>query len=1267
MVLFALALSLLRVGMPWVNDYRGLIASQLAHVIKHPVEIGRIEAGWSGHRPSLGIQDVSVSEAETLQPLMEFDRIYIELDPWRSLIQWQPVAHRIILTGSRIAVTRGSNGQILFKGFEYLDKTQGASLEQIAGLSLSLRDIQVSWWDEPLQQQFDFTAENLDFQAADHSLAIDARIDLPESLGEQIHLIALARGPLGSFHDWRLRFFLQGRSIDVPGLPLKWPREAPLASSGELDLRLWGEWDRKAGGEVSGMLDLYGLRFDGPPQNGDVGRFEFIDELSTNLRMTGAVDDWQIHLDQLVMVTPDRHWPESGLSLAYENLDGEAAYRGHVGFIDLSDIANLVSLSPALPDDQLQQLRRHQPDGDLSAFAFELRTAGQAPEYRFEGQLNNAQWISDDTVPGFFGVSGDFSLDELGGELLLDSENAMFVYPKLFYWPLEFRQMQAQLEWHRENDAWTLSLDKLRLENEDAMVLGGGHLLLGEGEQYPSLNLELLLPRAALQKARRYIPYYTIKSAPARRWLQRAFGGGEARNGRFSYQGPLRGKAFKDGSAKMLATFDVDNADLHYQKGWPSLHKLKGKIRFENASLRTRIDSGRIFGASIRPGGRVDINSFYRSRLDIDASARTTLTDVLRYVRESPLGTGMEDFLAKVDSAGGTELDLKMRIPLTKKLREPIQVDGVLDMPAAKLALPEHDVDFSQIKGRLAFTKDTYSAQGIEALFRGSPVSADIETWEDGQVEVAVTGDFSATDLLPAAHATLEPLLQGQSAWSGRLGIPSRDARAAGESIWLDVSSKLEGIKVDLPAPLGKEHSWPRQFKMRYHFNADFPRVDASYGNSLQLAAELEKGAGFDFHRAVIGLSLGDYKLPQNGIELRGSWPFLRTAAWSKVVRRIPASAAVESSGILADLDTIGVTFATLDIGGRKFKDMQIQSGKNEIDWRIHLDSPALAGDITMPHAWRKGVPLQARLNRLHLPPATVDKETTPLSPSSLPAVKVEIDDFRRGDGRLGKLLLNTTRNPAGQTIDLLRLEADSFVMNASGTWLEGDKTQRTGLDIELTSKDLGSTLVALGYGDNLVHGSGEAKGDLTWFGPAYQPDIPGLKGSLKFTFKNGMLRKVDPGLGRLLSLLSVDYLPRRFKLNFKDVAEEGFYYDTLTGSAEIESGMLYTPGLLIDGPSAALALSGRTGLADHNYNMQLELVPKFKSTVPIAAGVLAGPQTGLLVYLFDKLMEGAGLDFNRSVTLDYDITGTWEEPLITSLQSHTEDATEPGREEDAF
>ena len=48
-----------------------------------------------------------------------------------------------------------------------------------------------------------------------------------------------------------------------------------------------------------------------------------------------------------------------------------------------------------------------------------------------------------------------------------------------------------------------------------------------------------------------------------------------------------------------------------------------------------------------------------------------------------------------------------------------------------------------------------------------------------------------------------------------------------------------------------------------------------------------------------------------------------------------------------------------------------------------------------------------------------------------------------------------------------------------------------------------------------------------------------------------GQFIKVDPGIGKLLGVLSLQALPRRITLDFRDVFSEGFAFDTIDGDVQ--------------------------------------------------------------------------------------------------------------------
>ena len=64
--------------------------------------------------------------------------------------------------------------------------------------------------------------------------------------------------------------------------------------------------------------------------------------------------------------------------------------------------------------------------------------------------------------------------------------------------------------------------------------------------------------------------------------------------------------------------------------------------------------------------------------------------------------------------------------------------------------------------------------------------------------------------------------------------------------------------------------------------------------------------------------------------------------------------------------------------------------------------------------------------------------------------------------------------------------------------------------------------------------------------------DYPSLSGSFNVNVETGQFLKADPGIAKLLGVLSLQSLPRRLTLDFRDVFSEGFAFDFVRGDVSI-------------------------------------------------------------------------------------------------------------------
>jgi uncharacterized protein YhdP len=145
-----------------------------------------------------------------------------------------------------------------------------------------------------------------------------------------------------------------------------------------------------------------------------------------------------------------------------------------------------------------------------------------------------------------------------------------------------------------------------------------------------------------------------------------------------------------------------------------------------------------------------------------------------------------------------------------------------------------------------------------------------------------------------------------------------------------------------------------------------------------------------------------------------------------------------------------------------------------------------------------------------------------------------------------------------------------------------------------------------------------------------------------------GQIVGLKPGAGRVLGLASLAELPRRLALDFSDLTDKGFAFDTAHGDFDLHDGSAYTDNVLVKGPAAEIGLIGRVGLKNHDYDQTAVVTGNVSSTLPLAA-FAAGPVVGGAVFLFTQVFKQPLKGLVRGY---YRITGSWDNPTVERIKS---------------
>jgi uncharacterized protein YhdP len=435
--------------------------------------------------------------------------------------------------------------------------------------------------------------------------------------------------------------------------------------------------------------------------------------------------------------------------------------------------------------------------------------------------------------------------------------------------------------------------------------------------------------------------------------------------------------------------------------------------------------------------------------------------------------------------------------------------------------------------------------------------------------------------------------------------------------------------------------------------------------------------------------------MPAQGYLIGGHASKLDVSGWVQYV--VGMSASGSGGPGLSGLDLVtddGEVF------GQHFSNMHIVARPGPQDLSLRVDSDAMAGQLTVPNEDMRRRGITARMDRLWWPAAddtadatkkgkaaagaaatvasttlkaedksangSVGTTTNPtagisatnesgVAPSSLPPLHLQVSDMRLGKAKLGEARLETWPTDEGMHIDQLRAQSKNVQITAAGDWNGDEKRSRTHLTMDFASEDVARMLDALGFVGILQGGRTSANLDAVWPGGPSALALANMDGTLKVDVAKGRILEVQPGVGRLFSLVSVTELPRRLALDFGDVVGKGFGFDSITGDFRFANGDASTQNLKIRGPAAEITITGRTGLKTHDYDQEVLVVPHLGSSLPIVGAIAGGP-VGAAAGLAVQGILGHGL--NRAAGKRYHVTGTWEKPIFTPIEKGTATAT---------
>ena len=907
--------------------------------------------------------------------------------------------------------------------------------------------------------------------------------------------------------------------------------------------------------------------------------------------------------------------------------------------------------------------------------------------------------------PGLRNASVQLDATERGGQARLAMADGAIDLPGIFaesVVPLD--AFNADLAWKidaaaRPQDAPQIGVlvKDARFANRDAQGEFKGGWRTGSGAgvarggRFPGrLDLEGRLRQGAANRVARYLP---LRLAPGvRQYVERAVRAGTVSTLDFRVKGDLwefpfqAARVAKDGSKdsefRIAARFEGLEFDYvpsvpasrdraAFESPWPALTEGRGELVIDRTSLAIKEASARLAGVAFsRIDGAIP-DLAQRSVLTLDGAGSGALGEMLRFVNATPVRGWTGNALAQAGGTGAAELKLGLALTLFDLAQT--QVQGSVGLSGNNVRVTPDTPLLANAVGRVDFSRKGFSVVGASAKVFGGDATFEGGTQADASLRFTAQGSITADGLRRAselgAAAQAAASLSGQTAYKLALGFVEGRPE-------FTLTSNLVGIAIDVPEPLRKSAATPLALRIQSALAPDSIGAGKSARDSLRVEfgslvhAHYQRDLSGDVPKVLRGaVGVGE------AAPALSSGPGVAAAinlqclnldawqAWSDKLARADGGREVHglASGGYAP-DSYALRVNELDVAGRRLNRLTATLARNNAGWNAKLDAEQLAGTVEYRPARDAQQPgrVQARLARLSLPRTDIDPVDSLLEDTagSMPALDIVVDDFELRGKPLGKLEIEASNRIVGPNqrewqLAKLNLSARDSQFSATGTWsAAGSRTapqrSRAALDFKLAIADSGALLDRLGTPKAIRGGKGQLSGQLAWFGSPLALDYASLSGQINVGIDAGQFLKADPGAARLLGVLSLQSLPRRLALDFRDVFQEGFAFDNITGDVTIERGVASTNNLRMRGVQAVVLMEGSADIQRETQALRVIVVPEINAGTASLAYAVINPAIGLGSFLAQLFLRKP---LTQAGTREFRISGAWSDPQVERVQ----------------
>lgn len=1252
--------------MPYSDRYQPHLESWLSKEFGYPVRVESFSGQWRAFGPRLTLKGLRIqpqkNSAATDEVLIA--EAGLDLKPLSLLIPGQNF-YSFLVIGADLQLIRDMNGHLHLSGLglsAHPAASQAArpgagpaagsalSLDRLIGVGeLRLENSRLDLIDAKLPAQLHFSGINARLQVAEDSLSISLESTLSRQAnglqygsleGVAVLMLKPEGGLASASWHWTISDLL------LVHLQEQFTAHPLIPRQGNLAAEVWGQWSEGAALTQKGHFEIRNSWL----SNGTNDLF--LDTLGSRFSwQMSSANAWQLDLADLQLNQGQLRLQLPGLVIARDVQNDMSLWLG-ADYLPLQDVMPIAR-------DVMNLLSRPWPTAlptqvSGSVTDFDLVLAADGSNRWLSAEFRNVAVSDWPRRPALRGINGQVGLLNGQGSASFNAPALQLDWPEMFREALQLSLPECKAELQL-GTRWQVSLRGCHLFNDGLSAQGDIRIVASENRPAVDVNAEVL--RLDLAKLSPYWPAAVMPAAVIR-WLRNNLRAGQVSSGRLLIHGDLDDWPFSKGIGRFEARANVENGELSFASGWPPLQQLTATVEFIAAGMQIQGQAESFGGVAVEQAS-AHIARFNDALLEVEFQGDDSISNVLQLLQQTPLVPAAKVDLSPFEFGGRVNAKGRLEVPLGRRPGS-LQLLGDAQVSKGSLLHQGSGVLVNSIAGKLHFDQKHLWADKLAAKYKNKPANLSLQVAGDPDwaLQAALKGQFDVLDVLPDYVQERQEFtrhISGTSEWLAQVRVPVQFAES-GQPIVLLVDSGLQGVQLDFPAPMAKAdfEIWP--LSLQYPLTGSSRMLQLELNEELFLAAETfhDEAAGSappQVQGAAISLGTADAvpMPPDRGLQLAGKVGRLDLDGWMDLV--VETARGGGGLGTL-QLNDFAVQAEQLIFLDRMFGQtgLEVELGGNDV--RAKFDAEDLDGHVVFTTGPTGQNSLNAEFERLALGKPISEGMDTKSDPADLPELHLYAQSFRYAGLEMGETRIEAYPDSEGFHFETIEANSDSLSVRASGDWSLQDGRPRSAFDIMLTAESLGDLLSSLDISSSLQGGQTVLNFHAWWPGSPAAFALARLNGEIDFSVARGQITNASSGTGKVLGLLSIQSLPRRLALDFRDVFDSGFGFETATGTFQMENGMATTDDVQLTSSAARILLNGSTDLVNQQYKQQMTVMPGVGNTLPIIGALAAGPGGAAAGLALQGLLHE---QLGKATQVHYTITGSWDEPVIEPILRATE------------